>query len=195
MCSGFLKCSDFDAFRKDYLGVGGSDTLLQERHHVYAYEFGGSYVLQQDDAVRLDERDAFEKLVIPASVEYFWESVVDCSLGEDSVSQIQPCQQLVDYFGLKQIKPGRWIDENGEVVCFCNRIDKEYEFLFDAEKLNQFLEGSELILCQGAYFEISSPDICQRVWLLSRMESAEWQTYEIDREQYERDKTAMWYDG
>ena len=195
MCSGFLKRSDFDAFRKDYLGVGGSDVLSQERYHIYAYEFGGSYVLLEDDAIRLDEQEDFERLVIPASVEYIWESVSDCSLGENLVSRIQPCQQLIDYFDLKQLKPGRWIDESGEVVSFCNCMDGEYEFLFDAERLNQFLNDSELILCQGAYFEISSPDECQRVWLLSKMESAEWQTYEIDREQYERDKTAWWYDG
>lgn len=195
MCSGFLKRSDFDAFRKDYLGVGGSDVLSQERHYVYAYEFGKSYVLQQDDTIRFNEQDAFEKLVIPASVEYFWESVTDYSLDGNSVSQIQPCQQLVDYFDLKQIKPGWWIDESGEVVSFCNCMDGEYEFLFDAERLNQFLEDSELILCQGSYFEISSPDECQRVWLLSKMECAEWQTYEINREQYKRDKTAWWYDG
>ena len=97
---------------------------------------------------------------------------------------LAPSQVFIEYFSLTQLPVGVWIDKDGRVISFNESTSEGYQLLVDSSCLAEYLASKHLSLVKSRYFEISSFEECQRLWLVG-FEGEEGK-YErlIDKEQY-----------
>jgi hypothetical protein len=184
----FIKAADLVGFLEKYQGKNGNDIMSQSVHSIYTHEFCSGFALDMEQEFRLHEMPEEEKQAIPATMEYLWEPVEDGSLDGETACLQQPCKDFVDCLGLVQNPSGTWKSESGETVRINESTEEGNQMLVDHAWLKRYLSERELLLCRGEYFEISSPDECQRVWLVSAgNESAERTASLLKKEQYEID--------
>jgi len=79
----------------------------------------------------------------------------DNSLNGQSISFYIPCEEIVEYFDLKQEVEGIWEDSNGEKVCINSKLlgyDNEC-LLIDKAKLFKFLKDTNYSIGWQVYLE------------------------------------------
>lgn len=185
--SGFIRVEDIQNFLRNYSGKTGSDVLSPSPYAVYASEYCSGFGYRFYKALRSSELDEEKSLVDPASYEYVWEPPRDGSLDGNVARLLAPSQDFIEYYDLTQLPVGTWVDKDGSVICFTECTQEGYQMLVDSKSLVDFLTSKRLLLVQGRYFEISSHDECQRVWLVSYGAGASKRCDRlIDKEKYKK---------
>ena len=181
---GFVRIEDIDRFLEAYEGKTGDDVLSFDTYSVYAQEHCEGFGYQFYQALRNSELGEKEALASPASSEYIWEPPKDASLDGEVARFLAPAQDFIEYFSLTQLPVGVWIDKDGRVISFNESTSEGYQLLVDSSCLAEYLASKHLSLVKSRYFEISSFEECQRLWLVG-FEGEEGK-YErlIDKEQY-----------
>lgn len=184
---GFVQIDDVSEFIETYRGKTGTDTLSPETCSVYAHEYCGGLGYRFCQALRNSELDEKEMLAAPAAYKYIWEPPYDAALNGEVARFLAPAQGLTDFFGLAQLPVGTWINEDGKIICFNESTDEGRQLLVDSSCLAEYLTSKRLSLVQGRYFEISSHEECQRLWLISYWdEKRNRHDALVDKQQYKK---------
>jgi len=164
---GFVRSDDAERFIEFYKAEFGLSALSPDPLFVYAHEYCGGFGYRFYEELRNSELCEEERLVTPASYEYVWEPPYDGSLHGGVARLLVPSREFIEFFGLNQLPTGVWVGEGGKTVCINESTEEGYQLLVDSDYLAEFLESKQLVLVQGRYFEISSHEECQRLWLVS----------------------------
>jgi len=128
----------------------GDGISVPEAHNVFLFEYFWSQSYQ-DYCKEIENNENDHRIF--AVQKYMWHT--DNSLNGQSISFYIPCEEIVEYFDLKQEVEGIWEDSNGEKVCINSKLlgyDNEC-LLIDKAKLFKFLKDTNYSIGWQVYLE------------------------------------------
>lgn len=163
----FMRQEDIPAFNESYLSINGGSAPTTHFFHCFLYDHFDGLAYKSQMSLHEKERSKELPEFSYATQEYFWEAYNDSSLGEEaSVDIMLPSEDLTRYFNLCQVGRGRWVDSNGDTICFdSNSLGyKEKMLLFDMSSLKTYLTEKKLALVWGEYFDKTSSSTRHEWW-------------------------------
>ena len=173
-----------------HLSIDGGSVPTARFFHCFLYDHFDGVAYKSQMSLHEEERSEDLPEFSYATQEYFWEAYNDSSLGEEASADIMlPSEDLVRHFNLYQVGRGRWLDGNGDTICFdSNSLGyKEKMLLFDISSLRAYLTEKKLALVWGEYFDKTSSSTRHEWWRTVHMSNDSFLVSIIDESEYDWD--------
>lgn len=158
-------------------GIYGRGVSVPETYQFFLYELlkNQSY---KEYRKNINSDDDNEKLTVPSTHHYMWESEYDFSKDESSISIYLPSEDLIRYFDLYQYKEGHWINKQDELIAVDSQsINYDTGLLFRKKEFIKFLEENDYNILWDAYGEKVAMSQWHERWYTVHYDEGEYKNY------------------
>lgn len=167
----FIQADDYETFESYYREQFDSSLLRPEIYNsVYIQEFCNGIGFKLYNKLRTSELSERESLVTPASYEYIWEDSSDPS--ENTRSLFVPSPELINFFKLRQLPIGTWINDDHITICSTEHNATGMQLLMDTDHLISFLKANNQIALRTRYINLALNGKRWEIWALSRTDTS-----------------------